>query len=94
MRLAGFPATSPWFRRSLAVEFTDEQISAMEPRNGQLMGIADKRGVMKTARLTVDGQTYEATSQTAGDALRKVLAKREAERVAIVSLLTGPEAVA
>lgn len=93
MKLAGFPATSPWFRRSLAAEFTDDEIRAMEPRNGLLTGIADKRGVMKTARLTIDGRTYEATSQTAGVALRKVLAKWS-ERVELVTMLTGPDTAA
>lgn len=92
MRFAAFPACSPWFKRSLRSEYTDEQIAAMEPRKAVLTGITDKRNVMHTARVSIDGVTYEGMSQRAPEALRMALRKYEAERVELVSVLTGPAA--
>lgn len=93
MRRLGFPATSPWFYRSLLTEYTDEDIAAMEPRGATLTGIADRTGRLKTAQIRVGASTYEATAQSAPEALRLALRKlHEAERVEVVSLLSGPAA--
>ncbi len=85
MRVASFPGMSPWFRRSLLTEYTDEQLRAMEPREARLSGVTDKANVFHTARVVLDGVEYSATARKAPDALRAALAK--AQPVEIVSLL-------
>lgn len=93
MRVARFPAVSPWFRRSLLTEYTDEQLRALEPRLATLAGVTDKSHVLHTARLRIGEQSVEATARTAPEALRRALAKlHEQERVEIVSMFSGPAA--
>lgn len=81
MRLAGFPSTSPWFRRSLGPD-GEAEIAAAEPARAQVNGIADKRGVTFTVRIALGDRAASATSRTALQAFHKAQAAFAAQEEA------------
>ncbi len=80
MKLAAFPAVSPWARRRLTPE-DHREIREAQPADLRVIALVDASGVFVTVKLQRDGvNVAEATARNTIDAFRQAVAK-----------VTGPE---
>lgn len=73
MRLASFPKTTPWFRRSLGVDGEAEIVEA-KPSKAVVSGTVGPNRQGYTARIEVGAIVSYARGATAIDAFRAALA--------------------